>query len=1339
MHKPLKNNAVIVLGMHRSGTSAVTGCLSLMGMHLGQNLIPADASNPMGYWEQNDVVIIHNNLLHQLGVSWSSVGELPTGWIDSRAARNAKKELLDVLCNNFSDTPWWALKDPRICRFVPLWLELLEELEVKPHFLLVFRRWDACANSLVKRDSIDRTQAHLLWWAYNRDMLRYTAGAKRSLINYESFLEHPILKLTAAARELSLPLKLDDPKVALRLQAFVDPSLNHTIAPADDNSQWGESASLTPLFEGEGLSTEVSNLLIEYVGKLEQRDQAHQRRVEKAILASRHLAGSTFLEVFFPRNGIYTPESCSSYLVSSGEWRHISIPVPQPVSLRKERLRIDPVQTKGMIWIAAIRLINSVSQEICWEWTPDRSGDLISISGTALKLSDPTNLLVLSTGDDPQLYLPAIDGLPDTPLEMQIWIKIDTSLVALQDYLIQMEKQQEQSRQDAQRQIEQAHLRAGQVQQNYEQDLVQCEVRIAQLGRDKENIVLQLSNIERKLLAMIESKSWKITRPLRIAEHMIRNTTKMLRCFRQLTCASPIRTLRNIHTFYVLNKSGLFDAEYYLDQNADIYLSHIDPLVHFILHGATERRDPNPYFNVSYYCACNAGLLSDCINPLLHYLRYGWIKGLDPSAEFSTSDYLEHNPDVREAGVNPLAHYYLHGRTEGRPANASRKTSQNRNFAVSATYDSVTMAEYVEQLFTQAGGKKGWNTEYVPFTANNGDVKPSDIKLIAFYLPQFHPIPENDEWWGKGFTEWTNVSKAVPQFLGHYQPHLPGELGFYDLRLPEVQARQIELAKKYGIYGFCYHYYYFGGKRLLERPITQLLRHPEWGLPFCLCWANENWTRRWDGLEQEILMAQKYSPDDDIAFIKDIEPALRDQRYIRVNNRPLLIVYRTVSLPDPKATAERWREYCVKSGIGDLYLVAARSFDISDPERYGFDGAVEFPPHQLGKNDITHKMKIINPNYKGRVYSYPDLVNAAIASDSPSRKLFKTVMPGWDNEARRPGKGFTFAFSNPADYSKWLTHACKVTQRDRPPEERFVFINAWNEWAEGAHLEPDRKFGYAFLHATSNVIQRFSKPHPKTLDLVSATQKNFRKTSETAVILHLYYEDLFEELADQYLCNIKHFDIFISIKKDINPERLEQILAKFPGACIFIFDNIGRDIYPFLQTFRFIFGHRYKYMCKIHTKKSPHRKDGNEWRTHILQCLLGDEDRISTFLNAFDEDASLGLICSDDSLTPLEKSEFIAGNLHNLKKLLGKLGGNLDSFRKFYFPSGSMFWFKPESLHLLLELGLTETDFEEETGQLDGSLAHAIERLFGYVPGLRGYRIIESKDLLADSHKIQTH
>jgi lipopolysaccharide biosynthesis protein len=342
----------------------------------------------------------------------------------------------------------------------------------------------------------------------------------------------------------------------------------------------------------------------------------------------------------------------------------------------------------------------------------------------------------------------------------------------------------------------------------------------------------------------------------------------------------------------------------------------------------------------------------------------------------------------------------------------------------------------------------------------------SEPKLIAFYLPQFYPFAENDEWWGKGFTEWTNVTKAEPLFRGHYQPHLPTDLGFYDLRLRDARREQISLAKQYGIDGFCYHFYWFSGKRLLDVPVDDMLADPQSDMPFCLCWANENWTRRWDAAEHHVLIAQKNEPGDTERVFNSLLTYFNDPRYIKVDGKPLVIVYRPQNHPSPVELADRWRELAVAHGFPGVHLVSALTHGNTDYAQFGFDAGVEFPPHNRKATEMRKMIPMFEP-FRGSVEDFADVATHYLKkTDYPGDVVYRTIFPSWDNTARRGSNAFVVLNGTPENYEYWLDQTIKQTVARQPANQQFVFINAWNEWAEGCHLEPDRRYGRRFLEAT---------------------------------------------------------------------------------------------------------------------------------------------------------------------------------------------------------------------------------------------------------------------------------
>lgn len=379
----------------------------------------------------------------------------------------------------------------------------------------------------------------------------------------------------------------------------------------------------------------------------------------------------------------------------------------------------------------------------------------------------------------------------------------------------------------------------------------------------------------------------------------------------------------------------------------------------------------------------------------------------------------------------------------------------------------------------------------------------NDSKIISFYLPQYHPIPENDKTWGEGFTEWRNVTTAKPRFTGHRQPILPSDLGFYDLRLESNIEKQIKLAKEAGIFGFCIYYYWFSGKQILETPLNFILKHKEWDFNFMLCWANENWTKRWDGADKEVIIAQEYKDSDPLDFIKDVEHILNDPRYINIDGKPILAVYRPEDLNNASKYASVWRKYFRDNFNKELHLVSVLSFSGEDPTQYGFDGGIEFSPASLIRGSITsHEEQVsvsnnlLDVNFRGTVFDYRKIIKNAIQENhSYDFPVYRCLMPSWDNDARKKGKDpYVFYNESPDLFGAWLTHTLKDNNSGD-----FTFINAWNEWAEGTVLEPSIHYGHAYLNKVKESIlstrdDNSSEPNEKTAIIVQV--KSYEQWAE---------------------------------------------------------------------------------------------------------------------------------------------------------------------------------------------------------------------------------------------------
>ncbi len=570
-----------------------------------------------------------------------------------------------------------------------------------------------------------------------------------------------------------------------------------------------------------------------------------------------------------------------------------------------------------------------------------------------------------------------------------------------------------------------------------------------------------------------------------------------------------------------LHQSGLFQHGWFLERNRDLTAPGLDPLRHYHLFGWKEGRWPNPYFDPAWYLATYPDVRTASMDPLLHYILHGEQEGrqplghfdpawyrlayalpapllalahylehrrsglVSPVPEFDPVFYLAHSPDVASAGMDPFEHYLIRGASEGRQPSAQFDPAYYRIRHMSHASGANPLLHYRAHR-TQPGvhprrpagetdipQEVRRNTAPGPLFEEVAPLPsgtPRRAKVLAFYLPQFHAMPENDAWWGRGFTEWTNVARALPRFAGHYQPRIPRDLGHYSLDGTETLRRQAKMAQDAGLHGFVFYFYWFNRRRLLDGPLEALLADPSVELPFCLMWANENWTRRWDGSEHEVLISQDYRDEDGPALVCELVRHFRDPRYIRLGGRPVLMIYRAGLIPRTKQSVAAWRTRFKALGEDPVFIMA-QSFDERDPRPYGMDAAVEFPPHKLtaGLERLNPGLQMLDAAARAHVFDYAEVAQASDLTQPPY-PLIRTALPGWDNDARRQGAGMVLHGSTPNAYAAWLTRLIGAAAAQPVCGEALVCVNAWNEWAEGAYLEPDVHFGAAYLNATARAI-----------------------------------------------------------------------------------------------------------------------------------------------------------------------------------------------------------------------------------------------------------------------------
>jgi glycosyltransferase involved in cell wall biosynthesis len=1177
----VSRKVIVVLGMHRSGTSALCGALNVLGVNFGQRLAPAAKDNEKGYWEHPEIVALHDELLRSLGSRWDNDRPLPSDWVERDITRDIQSLLLSILERDFAHASLFGLKDPRMCRLMPLWLPIFQTLQIEPHFVLTVRHPWEVAESLAKRDGLEHPKSYLLWLEHLVQAISATRGYRQSVVCYEEMMDNPVKVLTGLRKELGVNLRAPF-RVRTSLHKFLEPSLRHhhlkkgqankckppvphlvldiyeTIRNASTSVEIGEkTAPLVAQFSrGSELFYPRVNLVEAELGSLD-------KEIAKSEETGMGSEGLVRLEVFHPvAEGYRATESQTRYFASRS-WKVLVIDLPGKKRNLDWPLRIDPVSYPAVIDIAEIALKRPSTGEILWAATGSKEFAALTVGGTACRSAHESYLRILSFGNDPQLLLPqSTTALGDAPLRLELSILVDPSPQAISASLAENEEHVRNIEQ--QTNVAEAEIRD--LKTSVQSERIQLAAKRSQTAELTDKLLKLDQNVKNfaqvfgltrqglqdsgsaaavliqslfhDIRQIRKSKSlWKACRLFRstlsregthdipsnpkVTAEVLKQRLRGIQRTLKSKKTSPAMALNAMAEFIALQNqvhqvlaslkvrsllrlqqktvttgepvshlpaskfSPLFDTDWYLEKNPDVKKLGMDPLQHYLRYGAQEGRDPHPLFDAKWYSSQKPELPKVGLTPLEHYVSYGAREGCSPHPEFDSQFYIKNHPESVLGDMTPLAHYLTVGwRLGDRPNPRFDPHFYLRAYPDVAAANIEPLTHFVlqgrtegrkttEEKFSFEAYRPAFDIPREPIVSADPSLVPT-VKAIAFYLPQFHPIPENDRWWGKGFTDWNNVRAGRSNFPGHYQPHVPIGLGYYDLRETQVLQKQTELAKAYGIYGFCFYYYWFDGKVLLDLPIRRMLESGKPDFPFCICWANENWTRRWDGREDDVLIAQSHSPEDDVNFIRRVENALLQKNYIRVRGKPLLLVYRPSLFPDSLATTERWRDYFRRKGHGELHLVMIRSFhDQTAPEVYGFDAAVQFPPH-FPTPTITSLIAGKEEKFKGTIYDYTDLRSLALEqliTASSTGKTYAAVVPSWDNTARRGSHAAIFANSSPEAYYEWLSATVEQVQKKEEADERLIFINAWNEWAEGAHLEPDERYRYAWLNATRLALE----------------------------------------------------------------------------------------------------------------------------------------------------------------------------------------------------------------------------------------------------------------------------
>jgi lipopolysaccharide biosynthesis protein len=1161
--------SVVVVGMHRSGTSGVTELLARNGGDLGDpaQLMPATEFNPHGYFENNSLSAYNDAMLALVhGSTWWA----PPGIEDVRRqaegfVASARREWRVRRPAGTAGFP--LVKDPRMSLLLPVWRPVIGQDAL---FVVCIRDSLAVARSLLARDQMELHVGLALWEAYNISLLAGLSGAKAVFVGVDE------LALSAESRA-TLVHQVREATGQPRLDEVDDPFDPDLIGSAVDADEQLQHLSGSQLRLARNLSKlpraviVVDDLRHLYIPSATLRtldrnravaDEAERRRAELAELTERR-------------------EAELAELIELRERDRSEDDDRQEVDAGRVLLQAQLDAALGRVTELDNRLTDSNRARLEAEQGRDRAGEAAEaaeqrlqataaeLDGLRAELGELHRRYLAVRVDRDQawsrLEAAALDRAARADLERAVdqarsdQVALRSRLTRASSDLVKAESALEVARAE----LSALRDQSGSLQAAHSESSEEAAAAAGALARMRDHLdrseqrvaelTAELQRTHEMYGAAFSSRSWRWTRPLRreraaapgaphvdpvvLPQNPAGTTTHGAPGVGGVPDQSPApipRTAVVLHIFYEELWEPLVAQLGNIQRDVDVFVSlvageteHLRDRVLQQFPDADVRTVENRGRDIApFFAFVRSGALDDYDAVLkLHTKRShhrvdgdAWRTSLwhgllpDPRTADHLARLVASHPDVGcivPAG-NVLGEEFLGSNEERVTALLARIGIDFRptdvRFPAGSMYwldgDLVQLlkalaidpvADFEDEL-GQIDGSTAHAFERLIgiIVARRGQtiVQAEDAtsidpvpdwartrrpKVLAFYLPQFHPIPENDAWWGEGFTEWTNVDAATPWHAAQSLPREPApELGRYRLTDVKIMEQQGQLARDHGLDGFLVYHYWFSGKRLLEAPMQQLLENPDIHFPYALVWANENWTRAWDGLDRDVLVEQRYVPGWEFDLVSSMAPHLKDRRYLRIDGQPLVVIFKPSLVPDLVAAVARLRQAAAASGVGPVHVAGVlhdRHVDTSTVSPTALDSWFEFPPLSgPSPRDVTGQFAGVDTR-RGSIYSYPDLVDQQhFRPLIKGRRLHPGAMPSWDNTPRRSQEASSFAGSNPADFRRWLAHLRKSLAGTSSAGEMVVAINAWNEWAETAYLEPDRQTGRANLEAVRSAF-----------------------------------------------------------------------------------------------------------------------------------------------------------------------------------------------------------------------------------------------------------------------------